>query len=225
MASLEKAFTPPAVMMFNNLFAPRQNQDGSLGKYDILMVVKPKEQKSPYWVDLVNKIKAAAALTHPKLPLSKLTLPIQKPDALLEKGYDGVEEGDMIIKAASKEKPGIVDRNAQDIINKSEVWSGQIVRAEVAVGGYDVNGKKGVTLYLDNVQVLKSNMPRLDGRKSASATFAAAPPVTGYDEDDSDDNTALEDTLSTPAPAPAKAAKAKGKSAVATVTDNDDLFG
>jgi hypothetical protein len=218
MASLTKAFTPPSVMMFNNLFAPRPQQDGSQGKYDILLVVKPKEQKSPYYVGLVNAIKEAAAVTHPKVPMSKLTLPIQKPDALIEKGYDGVEEGDMVIKASSKSKPGIVDRDAQDILDKSEVWSGQIVRCEVAVGGYDVNGKKGVTLYLNNVQIIKANMPRLDGRLSAGATFAAAPKITGYDDDDA----VAEDKLSVATPAAAaKNAKAK----IAAATDNDDLFG
>ena len=68
-------------------------------------------------------------------------------------------------------RPGIVDKNRNEILTKAEVWAGQLARAFVRPFAYDTSGNKGVSLMLENVQIVKADMPRIDGRKSAAESF------------------------------------------------------
>jgi len=75
-------------------------------------------------------------------------------------------------------------RSPQEILLPDEVWSGQLVRANVTPFAYDKNGVKGVSFALNHVQIIKSDRPRLDGRASASSAFDDGA-VTEADTDES----------------------------------------
>ena len=84
--------------------------------------------------------------------------------------YEGYKAGDVFISPWSKDKPGAVNAQKQDIIDWTEFWAGWLVRANVRPFAYDQGGNKGCGLFLDSVQFLRPGK-RLDGRKAASESF------------------------------------------------------
>lgn len=90
-------------------------------------------------------------------------------DGDLEKDeYDGFA-GCIFVTAsarADKHKPGIVDRNREDIIDPSEIYAGCYCRATLSVYAYDIESN-GVSFGIVNVQKLADGEPL--GNKSAAA--------------------------------------------------------
>jgi Protein of unknown function (DUF2815) len=103
--------------------------------------------------------------------------------------YTGFTPDKVFINPWTKTKPGIVDGNLQDITAASDVWAGQLMRCTVAPFAYNQGGNKGVSLMLNNVQVVNANMPRMDGRKNANQDFDKTDAGdAGPAGDDDDDN-------------------------------------
>lgn len=158
-------------------------------------VFKPKRQKG----DATSEPKYGLTMLFPKgADLSKLKAAAQevvkekwgdKPPKNLrspfrdqgEKEYEGYEEGAVFVSASSKQKPGLVDRQRQDIIDETEFYPGCYARATVRAFAYDNNGNKGVAFGLNNVQKLRDGDP-LGGRTRAQDDFADdLPPDEGAD--------------------------------------------
>lgn len=93
-----------------------------------------------------------------------------------EKNYTGFEKGEIYISpwCNPDTPPGIVDLHGQKIVVPTDVWSGQLARATVRPFAYDSNGNKGAAFYLEHVQIVKQDMPRLDNKVDAAAAFAQA---------------------------------------------------
>jgi hypothetical protein len=53
----------------------------------------------------------------------------------------------------------------------ADVFAGQLGRVTVSPYAYAVAGNTGCSLMLDNVQLVKQDMPRMDGRQDASQAF------------------------------------------------------
>lgn len=79
--------------------------------------------------------------------------------------------GYYFIEAKNKEKPGLVDKDREPILESNSVWSGCKGRISMGLVAYDVSGKKGVTIYLNNVQLLDNSSPKPTGRRSAEQDF------------------------------------------------------
>jgi len=77
--------------------------------------------------------------------------------------------GSMFIKLKSKQRPGCVDNNCVEILDPSEIVSGNKVRATVTVFPYETAGQRGVTIWLNNVQKTGEGTPI---RKSATSDFS-----------------------------------------------------
>lgn len=92
-----------------------------------------------------------------------------------EKGYP---EGSIFINIKSKAQPGIVsiypgeDGKPAKITDPGLIYAGCYVRASVRAFAYDVNGNKGVSFALNNVQKVADG-DRLDGRSRAEDEFEA----------------------------------------------------
>jgi len=83
-------------------------------------------------------------------------------------GYEGM----VFINATSKQKPGVVDENVQDIMDETEFYAGCYARATVTAYAYDAMGNRGVSFGLQNVQKLRDGEP-FSGRTKASDDFDA----------------------------------------------------
>lgn len=158
-------------------------------------VFKPKRQKG----DATSEPKYGLTMLFPKgADLSKLKAAAQeavkekwgdKPPKNLRSPFrdqgdrelEGYVEGCVFINASSLQKPGLVDRQRQDIIDETEFYPGCYARATLRAFAYDNNGNKGVAFGLNNVQKLRDGDP-LGGRTRAQDDFADdLPPDEGAD--------------------------------------------
>ena len=89
---------------------------------------------------------------------------------------DGDEKDDPIyagcyyINVKSKDRPQIVDRNLQDIIDPEEIFSGMYARFSLSFYPYSFNNMRGISVAMGNVQKVKDG-ERFSGKTKASADF------------------------------------------------------
>jgi hypothetical protein len=163
--------TPTGVLCFPTLFTARAAVPGQEPRFNGILLFDEAAQKTAEFKALQNEIMVAATEKFgAKLP-SNLRMPIRNASEKSE--YAGFEDGKVFIAPWSKQKPGLVDNNNNEIHVADDVWAGQLARMYIRPFGYDTSGNKGVGLMLEHVQIVKKNMPRIDGRKSATAVFGA----------------------------------------------------
>lgn len=113
-----------------------------------------------------SKAQDAAFVRSLRMPLRPAT----------EKTYAGFDQGEIFMSAWSKEEdgaPGVVDLQGDRIVVPGDVFSGQLGRMTVRPFAYDSNGNKGVAFGLEHIQIVKADMPRLDGKQKAEDAFKA----------------------------------------------------
>jgi Protein of unknown function (DUF2815) len=162
--------TPYATLSFANLFTPRPRGEGGNPVYSCVLLFDPTQQKSPKYKALQDACAEAARKEWgDNVNLKQIKMPFRDAG---EKSYDGYHPGHTFISPWSKNKPGIVDRNREDILLPEEVWSGQLVRANVVPFAWMNSGKRGVSFGLNHLQVIESaGRQRLDGRPSVGSAF------------------------------------------------------
>lgn len=104
-----------------------------------------------------------------KIP-PKLWSPLRDGD--VEHPEDENFAGHYFVNAKSNQKPGIVDRNLQPIIEQEEVYSGCYGRVSLTFFPFATSGNNGVGVGLNNVQKLAEG-ERLGGRTTAEEDFEA----------------------------------------------------
>ena len=172
-----KVITGKVRFSYVNIFKSRAFQSGQDAKYSVCLLI-PKDDKAT-----VKKIRAAieeaiqegiASKWGGKKP-GNLKLPLRDGDD--ERADEAPEyEGMFFLNANSTQKPGIVDKDLNEILDPDEVYSGSWGRA--SINFYPFNGRQnGVAAGLGNVQKV------CDGERLAGGTRA---------EDDFDDD--FEDT-------------------------------
>lgn len=166
-----KVVTGKIRMSYANLFTARAIAEGQEPKYSLCVLI-PKSDK-----ETIRKIngaidaakKAGASLWGGKLP-SNLKTPLRDGD---EERPDQEEyAGHYFLNATSKQKPGIVDRNLNEIIDPSEVYSGCYGRVSLNFYAFNQAGNKGIGCGLQNVQKLADG-ESLTGRTRAEDDFEA----------------------------------------------------
>jgi hypothetical protein len=162
--------TPYATLSFANIFTPRPRAEGGDPVYSCSLIFDQKAQKSPAYKALHDACVAAAMKEWgDKTSIKSLVMPFRDAG---EKSYDGYHAGHTYISPWSKNKPGVVDKDREDILLPEEVWSGQLVRANVVPFAWAHTGRKGVSLGLNHLQIIESKgRQRLDGRPSATSAF------------------------------------------------------
>jgi Protein of unknown function (DUF2815) len=161
--------TPVGIASFINLKEPRAIVEGSDPRYSFSLIFDKAAQATPEFKRLSEAVDEAI---HQKWP-NRLPIGLRSPfrDGAEKAGkYDGYKAGDIYISPWSKDKPGAVDIQRQDILDWSEYFAGWTARANVRPFAYDTGGNKGCGLFLDSVQMLRPGK-RLDGRKAASESF------------------------------------------------------
>lgn len=172
-----KAVTGKIRMSYVNLFTARAMVEGQDPKYSLCVLI-PKSDK-----ETVNKInsaidaakKAGASLWGGKIP-ANLKTPLRDGD---EERPDQEEyAGHYFLNATSKQKPGVVDKNLNEILDQTEVYSGCYGRVSLNFYAFNQAGNKGIGCGLQNVQKLADG-ESLAGRTRAEDDFDAVD-----DEDD-----------------------------------------
>jgi hypothetical protein len=162
--------TPKFRVSYPNVFKPgKAFQEGQEPKYSVVAVF-------PKGADLSALKKAAEEAMVEKWGADKkkwpkeLRSPFRKHEerAIEDEATgkqifpDGMEAGGIFINLSSKQKPGLVDQNVQEIIVESDFYAGCYARATVRAYAYGGPGTKftaGVGFGLQNIQKLADGDP------------------------------------------------------------------
>ena len=159
---------------YANVWDPK-SINGSTPKYSVSLII-PKSDKVT-----IQKIKAAIQAAYEEgesklkgngksVPsLAVLKTPLRDGD--LERPDDEAYKNAYFVNANSATAPGIVDADRQQIIDRSEVYSGVYGRASINFYAFNSNGNKGIACGLNNLQKIRDGEP-LGGKASAESDFA-----------------------------------------------------
>lgn len=159
---------------YANVWDPK-SINGGIPKYSVSLII-PKSDKVT-----IQKIKAAIQAAYEEgesklkgsgksVPsLSVLKTPLRDGD--LERPDDEAYKNAYFVNANSATAPGIVDADRQQIIDRSEVYSGVYGRASINFYAFNSNGNKGIACGLNNLQLIRAGEP-LGGKASAESDFA-----------------------------------------------------
>lgn len=84
----------------------------------------------------------------------------------------GYEAGAVFLTLKSKQKPGVVDQQVNDIVDETEFYAGCYAKASVNAYAYDQKGNRGVAFGLGNLQKVKDG-ESLGGRTRPEDDFSA----------------------------------------------------
>lgn len=174
-------YTPQFRVSYPYMFRPQKPMEaGKEPSYSITMLFKKGEDLSALKKDVVACIVEKFGPDQNAWP--KMKLPFRDQG---DKQSEGYEKGAVFITATSKKKPGLLDANAQPILNESEFYAGCFAHATVRAFYYDKGVNKGVAFGLQNVQKV-SDGPPLSSRPPAEEEFkpiggGEAPATAGAD--------------------------------------------
>ena len=159
---------------YANVWQPK-SINGSTPKYSVSLIIPKADTKT------VAKIKAAIEEAYQEgtsklkgngksVPaLSILKSPLRDGD--IERPDDETYAGAYFINANATTAPGIVDKDRNEIIDHSEVYSGVYGRASISFYAFNSNGNKGIACGLNNLQKIRDGKP-LGSKASAESDFA-----------------------------------------------------
>lgn len=147
-----KVITGKCRLSFANVWEPKAINGGD-AKYSTSILI-PKSDKNT-----LKKIKAATEAAKElgknekwggKIP-KNIHTPLRDGDEEVDEKGEAYA-GHYFLNASSKNQPGIVDRNRDEIIDTTEVYSGCYARLSLNFYPFDTNGNKGVAVGLNNIQ-------------------------------------------------------------------------
>lgn len=166
---ITKVITGKVRFSYAHVFEPKAIEEGQTPKYSVSILI-PKSDKNT--LEKIEKAVEAAkqagkAKFGGKLP-PKLKLPLRDGDQ--ERPDDENYAGCYFINANSLNKPGIVDENRQEIIDRDEFYSGCYGKASINFYAFNSAGNKGVAAGLNNLMKLEEG-ERLGGGSTAEQDF------------------------------------------------------
>lgn len=182
-----KVITGLVRLSYVNIFKSRAFHEGDDAKYSVCLLI-PKSDKAT-----LKKIKAAIEEATQEGISSKwggkrpanLRTPLRDGDE--ERAEEAEEyEGMYFLNATSNNKPGIVDKDLNEILDPEEVYSGCWGRASINFFPYDAKGNKGIGAGLNNIQKIKDGEPLGGARASAESDFGDGFKIDDDDDDDDD---------------------------------------
>ena len=159
---------------YANVWDPK-SINGGTPKYSVSLIIPKSDTKTVAKIEAA--IKAAYEEGESKLKGTGKSVPalknIKTPlrDGDLERPDDEVYKDSYFINANSATAPGIVDADREEIIDRSEVYSGVYGRASINFYAFNSNGNKGIAVGLNNLQKIADGEP-LGGKSRAEDDFA-----------------------------------------------------
>jgi len=166
-----RVITGKCRLSYEHIWIARASVQGGDPKYSATILIPKTDMKTYEAIKKAMMIETAAkwSTTVPQ----NLKIPLKDGDRALDK--DGKQRretiGHWIITATSHQRPDIVDKDLNDVIDKSAVYSGCYCRFQVAFQAYDLPTSKGIGCYLNNIQKLDDG-DRFGSRQSAKDVFA-----------------------------------------------------
>jgi len=175
--------TPIFRASYSHVWEAQAPQDSGKKKYSITMLF-PKDTDLSKIKKAILNAKLAAFGPKEEWP-DELESPVSWGNDHIDKDTKKIKEGykdHWVIKASSNEnqKPQVVDKDREPIIDQNEFQSGDYARAHVLATNWAFGNKEGIMFILDHVQKVKDGK-RFGGKKSPEQVFGALD-----DEDTSD---------------------------------------
>jgi hypothetical protein len=168
----DKLLTPEACFAFVYLFEKRPPMAGSAGdpKYAATLIFDAAATKTPQFAQMQAAVKAAVKEKFGDKVPAGMRNPFRKNEERSVDGYKGFPEGGVFINVTSTQRPGVIDRKMNEIIDPKEIYSGFYGRASLSCYAYDKAGNKGVAFGLNNVQKIRDG-ESLGGRSRPTEDF------------------------------------------------------
>lgn len=163
-----KVVTGKARLSYAHIWEPQAIEEGQDKKYSVAVLI-PKSDKVTLGKikKVVEDIKAASSSKWGGKVPKTLKLPLRDGDVDRD---DEVYAGHYFFNASSKQKPKIVDKDLNEILDKDEVYSGCYARVSVNFYAFNKNGNMGIAAGLGNIQKLADG-ERLGGGSSPEDDF------------------------------------------------------
>lgn len=158
--------TPPVRISYPTVVTPRAFAAGDDPKFSVVMMFdKKNKDHMSFLKDIREDLQACLeekwpdAANRPRTPLVGATLsPIKDGDKTVNR--EGIPykeknpeyEGHFFIRASTKKKPVLADRNCQEIIDANEIYGGCFCKVRLNVYAYAMPKSKGLTFGLNGVQ-------------------------------------------------------------------------
>lgn len=167
---------------YPHIFKPSSFKGGK-SMYSVTMLFK----KSQNLNDIKEVIKLAKTVKYgpnQKNWPTNIESPVTDGDHPKHAGKEGYK-GCWAIKASTGEeyKPGLVDENAEPILDQGLFYPGCYARAQVFCRVWEFAGKTGIHFILDNVQKLRDGKT-FSSKKAATEVFS--PMTSGMTDEDTD---------------------------------------
>ncbi len=166
-------------LSYLHIWEPVAIEEGQPKKYSASLII-PKSDKATLSA-IKTAIDAAKeqgkAKFGGKVPTS-LKTPLRDGD--VERPEDDNYKGSYFINANSTTRPGVVDKNIQQIMNQDELYSGCYGKVSITFYAFNTSGNKGIACGLNHIMKIKDG-EALGGRSSAESDFAN---VTNEDVED-----------------------------------------
>lgn len=175
-----KVVTGEVRFSYAHVFEPASINGGE-AKYSVSILIDKSDKKTLARIEKAieaAKTAGAASKFGGKIP-SNLKLPLRDGD--VDREDDEVYAGKYFINANCKQKPGIVDKSGNPIIDTTEFYSGCYGYASITFYAFNSNGNRGVACGLNNLMKTRDGEP-LGGRASAESDFADL--ISANDDDD-----------------------------------------
>lgn len=169
-----KVLTPEFAISYPVLITPKVGMNAQAGEQFSCKMLFPKNMDAAQ-LAIFNNLKAKVK----EVAIEAFGNPL--PKNLHNPVGDGDEKEDAsafnhwFMNAKTKYKPGIVDAKLRDLSDEEiaeRLYPGAICRATVLLGAFDVPGKRGVNVTLQNIQVLRDGT-RLVAKRDAKDDFEA----------------------------------------------------
>lgn len=167
----KKVITGRVRASFVNVFRPRKNELSGKEEYSMMIIV-PKSDKKTVSA-LMAAAKTAADERWGGKPPKGLRLPLRDADKEAEESGDPAQahlKDSYFMNVKSNNPPGLVDKARMEVLDSTEFQSGDYCRVSLNAFSYDINGNRGVSFGLQNVQVLDKGEP-LGSRSRAEDEF------------------------------------------------------
>lgn len=170
-----KVVTGRVRLSYANLFTAVASRDnpGAEPKFSTSILIPKSDTKT--YAALKAAQEFAIAGKWPKRP-AKIATTLHDGDGVKEKtgeAYGPECKGHWVMSVSSKQRPNVVDAALQPVMDAGAVRSGDYARVSLNAYCYDVNGNRGVSFGLNNVQKLADGEPLGGGRTRAEDDFTA----------------------------------------------------
>lgn len=164
-----KVITGEVRFSYLNVFEPKSIND-SEAKYSVSLLIPKTDTKT---IEAVNRAVEAAKQAGiskfgGKIP-AQMKLPLRDGD--IDHPDDEVYAGHYFLNANCKQKPRLVYKNGQPIIDSTELYSGCYGHASINFYAFNTNGNKGIACGLNHLMKTRDGEP-LGGRGKIEDDFA-----------------------------------------------------